>query len=102
MEFFVIVPYVDECSKNIRWENHFESFPVLLYRVEEAQTPQAVELQLVLDLHIFLGIVEVGLGLLTFTDSWAVVHQYLSYYVRSVQSDLDVVSIIERQIGQCS
>ena len=94
MEFLVVISNIDECSEYIGWEYHFEGLPILLYRVKEAQTPEAVQLEFVLNLNIFLRVIEVSLGFFTFIDARAVVHENLANDMRTVKSNLDIVRII--------
>ena len=97
MELFVVIPYVNESSKYIWWEDHFESLPVFLHRVKETETSKAVKLEFMLDFNIFLWIIKV-LFCFAFIDCWAMIHQNLANNMSSIKSNLDVISIVQRQI----
>jgi hypothetical protein len=101
MEFLVVIPDIDERTKDVWREDHLESLAILLDGVHEAQAPEAVQLELVLDLDVLLWVFKVLLCFFFLGQSWAVVHQDLADDVRSMESNLDVVRIVERQVGQC-
>ena len=94
MELLVIIAYINECPKNIWWEDHLEGFSILLNRVQKPKAPQAVELKFVLYFDIFLRIVKVGLCLLVFVDPWTVVHKNFANDVGPMKSYLDIVCIV--------
>ena len=91
MEFFIVIANIDECSKNVRREDHLECLAILFDRIHEAQAPEAMQLEFVLDLDILLRVFEILLCLFFLSQSWAVVHQDLADDVCSVKSNLDIV-----------
>lgn len=68
-----------------------------------------MQLNLMLNLHILTciislsktmisyGMTYIALGVF-FIVCWAIFHQYLAYNVRSMQPDLDVILVVQRQV----
>jgi len=100
LEVLVIVSDIDKGPKDACREDHLKRLSVLLDRVLETETAEAVKLDLVLDLHVFICVFRVTLTLLVLAHNGAVIHQDASDDVRAVESDAYVVLIVETQVGQ--
>ena len=111
LELLVEISDVDECSEELRREDQFEGLSVFVDRVEEPQSPQAVQLDLMLSLGVFHYVQTEDRGRKSFLllllensfvfgEQGAVGYKRTANKVSSLQPYLGVDLVVEGQISQ--
>lgn len=97
LEVFVVVSNIDECPEEFMRKNKFECLSILFNRVKESQQTKAKDLHFVLRLNVISRVFAV-FALVPIIESCAISHENSTNNVCSVESNLDIILIIEAQI----